>query len=169
MLTDRLRRLNRYREIASSFVKYGFGYVLDEVGLFHVLSLKDRITADGKNGKTEEAGYRIRCMLEELGPAFIKLGQLLSIRSDMLPEEIVKELEMLQDQVPPVPVDEIKKKLHQEFGRPVDEVFTYFNEDYVAAASIGQVHEAALSTGESVMVKVQRPGIKQTVHTALKF
>lgn len=167
MLTGRLRRLNRYREIASSFVKYGFGYVLEEVGLFHVLSLKDRIATDVKNGNAKETGYRIRCMLEELGPAFIKLGQLFSIRSDMLPEEIVKELELLQDQVPPVPVAEIKNKLHHEFGRPVEEVFTYFNEDYVAAASIGQVHEAVLSTGETVMVKVQRPGIKQTVFTDL--
>jgi ubiquinone biosynthesis protein len=169
MLTDRLRRLNRYREIASAFVKYGFGYVLEEVGLFHVLSLKDRIAADVKSGNTKEAGYRIRCMLEELGPAFIKLGQLLSIRSDMLPEDIVKELELLQDQVPPVPVDEIKEKLHHEFGRPVDDVFHYFNENYVAAASIGQVHEAILITGESVMVKVQRPGIIQTVHTDLEI
>lgn len=169
MLTDRLRRLNRYKEIASTIVKYGFGYVLEEVGLFHVLSLKDRLAADIQNGSTKEAGYRIRCMLEELGPAFIKLGQLLSIRSDMLPDDIVKELELLQDKVPPVPVNEIKEKIHNEFGRPVEEVFEYFNEEYVAAASIGQVHEAVLPTGEAVMVKVQRPGIRQMVDTDLEI
>lgn len=169
MLTDRLRRLNRYREIASLFVKYGFGYVLEEVGLFHVLSLKDRIAAEVKNGNTKEAGHRIRCMLEELGPAFVKLGQLLSIRSDLLPADIVKELEMLQDQVPPVPVEEIKAKIDQEFGRPVEKVFHYFNEECIAAASIGQVHEAVLPNGENVMVKVQRPGIKQVVHTDLEI
>ncbi|MGA9227188.1 MAG: AarF/UbiB family protein [Mesobacillus sp.] len=169
MLTERLRRLNRYREIASILVKYGFGYVLEEVGLFHVLSLKDRIVAEVKHGNTKEAGYRIRCMLEELGPAFIKLGQLLSIRSDLLPVEIVKELEMLQDQVPPVPVEEIKAKILQEFGRPVEEVFQSFNEECIAAASIGQVHEAVLPSGEAVMVKVQRPGIRQVVYTDLEI
>ncbi|MEH7442185.1 AarF/UbiB family protein [Bacillus sp. JJ1122] len=169
MLTERLRRLNRYREIALILVKYGFGYVLEEVGLFQVLSLKDRIVAEVKHGNTKEAGYRIRCMLEELGPAFIKLGQLLSIRSDLLPAEIVKELEMLQDQVPPVPVEEIKAKIHQEFGRPVDQVFQTFNEECIAAASIGQVHEAALPSGETVMVKIQRPGIRQVVYTDLEI
>jgi ubiquinone biosynthesis protein len=169
MLTDRLRRLNRYKEIGSLFVKYGFGYVLEEVGLFHILSLKDKVKAEVKNGNTQEMGYRIRCMLEELGPAFIKLGQLLSIRSDLLPDEIVKELELLQDQVPPVQVEEIKKKIQHEFGRPVTEIFHFFNEDYVAAASIGQVHEAVLHSGESVMVKVQRPGIKNTVLTDLEI
>jgi ubiquinone biosynthesis protein len=169
MLTDRLRRLNRYKEIASLLVKYGFGYVLKEVGLFQVLSLKDRLTAEVKNGNTQEMGYRIRCMMEELGPAFIKLGQLLSIRSDLLPDEVVKELELLQDQVPPVPVEDIKDKIEHEFGKPVTEIFQYFNEDYIAAASIGQVHEAVLHSGESVMVKIQRPGIKQTVHTDLEI
>ncbi|WP_423406978.1 ABC1 kinase family protein [Heyndrickxia sp. MSNUG] len=169
MLTERLRRLNRYREIASILVKYGFGYVLEEVGLFQVLSLKDRIVAEVKHGNTKEAGYRIRCMLEELGPAFIKLGQLLSIRSDLLPAEIVKELEMLQDQVPPVPVEEIKAKINQDFGRPVDQVFQSFNEECIAAASIGQVHEASLPSGETVMVKIQRPGIRQVVYTDLEI
>lgn len=169
MLTERLRRLNRYREIASILVKYGFGYVLEEVGLFQVLSLKDKIVAEVKHGNTKEAGYRIRCMLEELGPAFIKLGQLLSIRSDLLPAEIVKELEMLQDQVPPVPVEEIKAKIHQEFGRPVDQVFQSFNEECIAAASIGQVHEASIPSGETVMVKIQRPGIRQIVNTDLEI
>ena len=167
MLRNRMKRLKRYREIASVFVKYGFGYVLKEVGLFHVLSLTDRFAAEIKNGNTKEAAHRIRCMLEELGPAFIKLGQLLSIRSDLLPAEIVKELELLQDQVPSVPVEEIKAQINREFGRPSEEVFRYFNVDCVAAASIGQVHEAVLPTGESVMVKVQRPGIKEVVHTDL--
>lgn len=169
MMTNRLRRLNRYREIASIFVKYGFGYVLEEIGLFHILSMRDRIAAEIKFGNTKEAGNRIRCMLEELGPAFIKLGQLLSIRSDLLPSEIVRELELLQDQVPAVPIEEIKAKIQQEFGKPVEEVFLSFNEDCIAAASIGQVHEAQLATGEAVVVKVQRPGIKQVVYTDLEI
>lgn len=169
MLKERLRHIKRYREIASLFVKYGFGYVLKDIGLFQVLSIKDRVTAEIKDGNSRETGQKIRCMLEELGPAFIKLGQLLSIRSDLLPDEIVRELELLQDQVPPVPVEEIKAKIHEEFGRPTEEVFHYFKDECIAAASIGQVHEAVLPSGETVMVKVQRPGIKHVVHTDLEI
>lgn len=169
MLKQRLRHINRYREIASLFVKYGFGYVLKDIGLFQVLSLKDRVAAELKNGNVRETGQKIRCMLEELGPAFIKLGQLLSIRSDLLPNEIVRELEMLQDQVPAVPAEDIKAKIQEEFGRPVEEIFRYFNEECMAAASIGQVHEAILPTGEIVMVKVQRPGIEQIIYTDLEI
>ncbi|HAQ07696.1 MAG TPA: ABC transporter [Bacillus bacterium] len=169
MLSDRIRRLNRYREIASVLVKYGFGYILKEVGLFHVLSIKDRVAAEIKNGHSKEVAHRIRHMLEELGPAFIKLGQLLSIRNDVLPAEIVKELEMLQDQVPPVPVEKITDKIEQEFDRPIEEVFLYFNKEFTAAASIGQVHEAVLPTGEKVMVKVQRPEIREVVLTDLEI
>ncbi|RDU36857.1 ABC transporter [Neobacillus piezotolerans] len=169
MLTDKLRRLTRYKEILSLLGKYGFGYLIEEVGLSQLLSFKDRIKADFEKENTQEMGVRIRGLLEELGPTFIKLGQLLSIRSDLLPDDVIKELETLQDNVPPVPIDEIKKKLTQELGKPPEETFYSFNEDYVAAASIGQVHEAVLWTGEKVMVKIQRPGIRKNVHTDLEI
>ncbi|WP_053367521.1 ABC1 kinase family protein [Bacillus sp. FJAT-27245] len=168
-MTDKLRRLNRYKEILSLLGKYGFGYLIEEVGLSKLLSLKDRIKADFKKENTQEMGVRIKGLLEELGPTFIKLGQLLSIRSDLLPDDVIRELETLQDDVPPVPIDEIKEKLTNELGKPPEEIFHSFNEDYAAAASIGQVHEAVLWTGEKVMVKVQRPGIRKTIHTDLEI
>ncbi|WP_316571621.1 AarF/ABC1/UbiB kinase family protein [Neobacillus sp. YIM B06451] len=169
MLTDKLRRLNRYKEILSLLGKYGFGYLIEEVGLSQLLSFKDRIKADFKKENSQEIGVRIKGLLEELGPTFIKLGQLLSIRSDLLPDDVIRELETLQDDVPPVPIEQIKEKLTSELGKPPEEIFHSFNEDYVAAASIGQVHEAVLWTGEKVMVKVQRPGIQKTVHTDLEI
>lgn len=169
MLTDKLRRLSRYKEIISLLGKYGFGYLVEEVGLTQLLSFKDRIKADFEKENTQEMGVRIRGLLEELGPTFIKLGQLLSIRSDLLPDDVIKELETLQDDVPPVPIAEIKEKLTHELGKPPEEIFHSFNDDYVAAASIGQVHEAVLWTGEKVMVKIQRPGIRKTVYTDLEI
>ncbi|WP_409271037.1 ABC1 kinase family protein [Neobacillus sp. SCS-31] len=169
MLTDKLRRLNRYKEILSLLGKYGFGYLIEEVGLSQLLSFKDRIKADFKKENSQEMGVRIKGLLEELGPTFIKLGQLLSIRSDLLPDDVIRELETLQDDVPPVPIERIMEKLTSELGKPPEEIFHSFNEDYVAAASIGQVHEAVLWTGEKVMVKVQRPGIQKTVHTDLEI
>ncbi|WP_059173657.1 AarF/ABC1/UbiB kinase family protein [Bacillus sp. FJAT-27445] len=168
-MTDKLRRLNRYKEILSLLGKYGFGYLIEEVGLSQLLSLRERIKADFEKENTQELGVRLRGLLEELGPTFIKLGQLLSIRSDLLPDDIIKELETLQDNVPSVPINEIKEKLTRELGKPPEEIFYSFNEDYVAAASIGQVHEAVLWTGEKVMVKVQRPGIRKNVHTDLEI
>ncbi|OCA87544.1 hypothetical protein A8F94_06685 [Bacillus sp. FJAT-27225] len=167
MLTDKLRRLGRYREIISLLGKYGFGYLIEEVGLSQLLSFKERIKADFQKENTQELGIRIRGLFEELGPTFIKLGQLLSIRSDLLPADLIRELENLQDNVPPVPIGKIKEKLERELGKPPEELFQFFNEDYVAAASIGQVHEARLWTGEEVMIKIQRPDIKTKIYTDL--
>ncbi|WP_180953584.1 ABC1 kinase family protein [Bacillus sp. T33-2] len=164
-----MRRLKRYREIVSILVKYGFGYLVQEVGLVNLLSFTDRLTADLQRGNAHETASRVRSLLEELGPTFIKLGQLLSIRSDLLPREIILELEKLQDDVPPVPIEEIKQKINQELGSLPEKIFLSFNDEYVAAASIGQVHEAVLPSGEKVMVKVQRPHIKETIYADLEI
>ncbi|WML47979.1 AarF/UbiB family protein [Neobacillus sp. PS3-34] len=99
----------------------------------------------------------------------MKLGQLFSIRSDLLPVEIIRQLEKLQDEVTPVPAAEILEKIKVELGNPVEELFHSFNEECIGAASIGQVHEATLHTGEKVVVKVQRPGIRKTVYTDLQI
>ena len=167
MGTNGMRRLNRYREIVSLLVKHGFGYIVQEIGLTDTLSMKDRVIADFKQGNSQEMGQRLRQLLEELGPTFIKLGQLLSIRSDLLPVEVISELELLQDNVNQVSIKEIKEKIQLEFGQTVEDVFTRFNETPVGSASIGQVHEAVLPTGQKVMVKVQRPNIKETVYADL--
>lgn len=169
MGTNGIRRLNRYREIVSLLVKHGFGYIVQEVGLTDTLTLKDRLMADFKQGNSKEMGYRLRHLLEELGPTFIKLGQLLSIRSDLLPVEVIRELELLQDHVNQVSINEIKDKIQLEFGQSVEDVFVRFNETPVGSASIGQVHEAVLPTGQEVMVKVQRPKITETVFADLEI
>ncbi|MEH7119630.1 AarF/ABC1/UbiB kinase family protein [Neobacillus vireti] len=167
MGTNGIRRLNRYREIVSLLVKHGFGYIVQEIGLTDTLTMKERLMADFKQGNAQEMGCRLRNLLEELGPTFIKLGQLLSIRSDLLPVEVIKELELLQDNVNQVPVNEIKEKIQLEFGSEVEDVFIRFNERPVGSASIGQVHEAVLPNDQKVMVKVQRPKIKETVYADL--
>src|SRR4051812_15573616 len=167
MGTNGMRRLNRYREIVSLLVKHGFGYIVQEIGLTDTLTMKDRLIADFKQGNSQEMGHRLRQLLEELGPTFIKLGQLLSIRSDLFPVEVISELELLQDNVNQVSIKEIKEKIQLEFGRRVEEVFVRFNETPVGSASIGQVHEAVLPTGQKIMVKVQRPKIKETVNDDL--
>lgn len=167
MKTSGISRLNRYKEIVSLLVKHGFGYLVEEIGISKTLSIKDRLIADFKQRNPQEMGYRLRHLLEELGPTFIKLGQLISIRSDLLPVEVIRELELLQDQVSHVPIAEIKEKIRLAFGKPAEEVFLSFNEEPVGSASIGQVHEAVLPDGQKVLVKVQRPKIKETVYADL--
>jgi ubiquinone biosynthesis protein len=167
MGTNGIRRLNRYREIVSLLVKHGFGYIVQEIGLTDTLTMKDRLITDFKQGNSQEMGHRLRHLLEELGPTFIKLGQLLSIRSDLFPVEVISELELLQDNVNQVSIKEIKEKIQLEFGRTVEDVFNSFQETPVGSASIGQVHEAVLPSGQKVMVKVQRPKIKETVYADL--
>lgn len=169
MITSRIRQLNRYREIVSLIAKYGYGYIIEEIGLRHLLTTKDKVVLDFKEGNVRDYGSRLRCLIEELGPTFIKIGQLLSIRSDFLPAEIIQELEKLQDNVPQMPVQEIKETIRKELGYPVEELFQEFNDDCVAAASIGQVHSAVLKTGEKVMVKVQRSGIHKVIFTDLEI
>jgi ubiquinone biosynthesis protein len=107
--------------------------------------------------------------LEELGPTFIKLGQILSTRPDLIPLEYVRELSKLQDRVPPFPYEEVREIIKEETGRLPDEIFRHFDETPLAAASIGQVHRARLADGEEVVVKVQRPGIRKTVEVDLEI
>ncbi|WP_090740226.1 ABC1 kinase family protein [Mesobacillus persicus] len=169
MVTNRIRQMNRYREIVSIIARNGYVYIIEEIGLRHLVSTKERVLTDFREGNVKEYANRIRSLFEELGPTFIKIGQVLSIRSDFLPVEIIRELEKLQDHVPSVPVAEINESIRKELGKPVEEIFLQFNEKCVAAASIGQVHSAILKTGEHVMVKVQRPGIHKVVYTDLEI
>ncbi|UAK17240.1 ABC1 kinase family protein [Sporolactobacillus terrae] len=165
MIGKHIRHLKRYREIVSVLVKYGFGYLVKDVGLFHLLSLPKQIAADlsGNGQEQRSLGQRIRLMLEELGPTFIKLGQLLSLRTDILPEQIADELRNLQDQVTPVNVESIKQIIAEEFGAPVEDVFARFDDSCIAAASMGQAHYAQLKSGEKVAVKIRRPDIESVV------
>jgi len=106
---------------------------------------------------------------EELGPTFVKFGQLLSLRIDLFPDDITSELKKLQDTVPPFSVKDVKTVILGELGAPVDELYATFDEEPLAAASVGQVHRATLKDGTQVIVKVQRPGIEETVREDLSI
>ncbi|MDH3439105.1 MAG: ubiquinone biosynthesis regulatory protein kinase UbiB [Gammaproteobacteria bacterium] len=112
---------------------------------------------------SEPLGKRIRLALIELGPIFVKFGQAVSTRRDLLPPDVADELAMLQDQVPPFPADEAREILEGIYGEPIDDVFSRFDREPLAAASIAQVHTAALQDGTEVIVKLLRPGVRALI------
>ena len=164
------RHARRYGEILNVLIKYGFGDLVD------VLNIKQHIEIgiEKITGKEPERiaklsrPERVRMTLEELGPTFVKLGQLLSTRPDLIPLEYVQELSKLQDNVPAFPYDEVRAAVKAETGRFPEEIFGSFDQTPIAAASLGQVHKAILKhTEEVVAVKVQRPNIQQTIEVDL--
>lgn len=159
----RVRHLLRYREIALALVRNGFGYLVHELGFPDSFPLIGR----NQNAAARTRGERIRQTLEELGPTYVKVGQIASTRPDLLPADIIAELEKLQDKVPPFPYGEAVTIIEEELGGKLDELFRRFEPVPIAAASIGQVHEAELPDGTRVAVKVQRPDIEKIVRTDL--
>ncbi|MDI7246168.1 MAG: AarF/ABC1/UbiB kinase family protein [Bacillota bacterium] len=160
----------RYREIARVAAKYGFGFVADMLGQ------AGRRRAPGhRKGLAHPDVYRlsrwerVRRALEELGPTFIKIGQILSTRPDMVPPGLAAELEKLQDKAPPFGTAEAEAIIAAELGGRPSEVFERFEPEPVAAASLGQVHNAVLKTGEEVVVKVQRPGVEEAIRLDLEI
>jgi ubiquinone biosynthesis protein len=170
MIKKRIRHIQRYRDIVYAFTRYGFGFVMKELGLLDLLKLPKK-DLDGENEKLKSrtTGERIRMFLEDLGPTFVKIGQIASTRPDIIPAEIIHELEKLQDRVSLFPYEEVKKIIEEEFAEPMELSFAEFHEVPLAAASIGQVHYAVLQTGEKVAVKVQRPYIKNVIETDLEI
>lgn len=163
----KIRHTNRYREIVVALARHGFGYVVEEIGLLSVLALPVRWLRRQEREESKSLGERIRLVLEELGPTFIKLGQLSSTRSDLIPEDVIRELTKLQDSVPPFPMSDVRAIIEEELKVPLEEVFREFEEKPLAAASIGQVHRARLRTGEAVAVKVRRPHVDKIIQLDL--
>ena len=152
-----------------TLVRHGFGYMIKEMGLFQMLSLPRKWLRQNADVPVKTTGERIRLVLEELGPTFIKLGQLSSTRHDLLPEEIINEFQKLQDQVPPFSFVEVRAIVELELNMPLNEIFAEFREIPIAAASIGQVHYGRLKSGEEVAVKVQRPLVDQIIKVDLEI
>lgn len=166
----RIRHIQRYRDIIMSLSRNGFGFIIEELGLSEILSYPKRLFWDDRQElQNKTAAERVRLFLEELGPTFVKIGQIASTRRDIIPSEFIKELEKLQDKVPHFSFAEVKQIIEQELGESIEEIFTQFHETPLAAASIGQVHGAVVRSGESVAVKIQRPGIRKIIETDLEI
>ncbi len=165
------RNIKRLRKIVGVLLKHGFYPLMDRLGLTKVVSIPQRMM--GRKASYELEGLsmavRTRLAFEELGPTFIKLGQILSTRPDVVPEDFITEFLKLQDKVPPFPFSDIKDVIKEEFGRPADELFSWIDEEPVAAASIAQVHRARIKGGDEVVIKVRRPGIEETIDTDLSI
>jgi ubiquinone biosynthesis protein len=159
----------RYLQVATAFRRHGLGFAVGLLGF-------DRLVAGGRGGAADasrsasvESPAHLRLALEELGPTFIKLGQLLPTRSDLLPPAFVAELAKLQDAAPPVPVEEIRSVIRSELGAEAEEIFASFDDRPLASASIGQAHAATLADGTPVVVKVRRPGAVAQVQVDLEI
>jgi len=168
----RYRHLRRYRQIIGIILKYGFENIINDMKIgryiesgLQLIPFVKKIETVEKLSKTK----RIRLTLEELGPTFIKMGQVLSSRPDLIPVDLLNELAELQDNVPSFDFEHVKTIIASEFGKPYDKVFETMEEAPFASASIGQVHRAKIRNNDQVAVKIQRPGIRKTIETDLEI
>lgn len=166
----RLRVLSRLLQIQRVLVKYGLDEIILATHLFRPLRFAFYLSPATwvHRDRAGPRGERLRLALEELGPIFMKFGQMLSTRRDLLPRDIADELEKLQDQVPPFPVDEARRIIADAYGQPIETVFARFDETPLAAATIAQVHSARLKDGKEVVVKVVRPRIRTLIQRDLE-
>src|SRR6185369_16189738 len=161
-----IRSMRRYWNIVRVLSSYGFDHVLEMIGLADMVARSKRLFRHGKADIARlSAAERMRLALEELGPTFIKLGQLLSTRPDIVPPAFVREFEKLQDSVPSFSFEELKNQVERELGGSVESFFSEIEPTPLAAASIAQVHRARLITGEAVVIKVRRPGIVELIES----
>jgi ubiquinone biosynthesis protein len=159
------RNLGRLSEIAQVAVRHGFGYFFERHRLTDILPWTARVEPAGEIGS--ERGRHLRELLDELGPTFVKFGQLLSTRPDVVPPDIVAELRSLQDDVRPFPFPQVRAVVEAELGLSLEQAYVSFDETPIAAASIGQVHRATLPNGHEVAVKVQRPDAPRQIESDL--
>jgi len=163
------RRIHRMSQVLQVLVKHGFGHIVRRMNLHTHLPVLNRLREGGAPppGEIETIARRARLILQELGPTFVKLGQVLSTRPDVLPEEFIEELRRLQDQVEPFSIEQARERLEMELGAPIRETFAEFVDEPKASGSIGQVHYARLIDGSEVVIKIKRPGIERTIMSDL--
>ncbi|MGH8551644.1 MAG: ABC1 kinase family protein [Methylococcales bacterium] len=166
-----VRDIGRLHDLASVLIRYGFGDIVRRAGMGHVLertgkALRWKYVEDLT---LLEPPQRVRRALEEMGPSFIKLGQVLATRVDLFPPEWIREFEKLQDQVPSLPYAELAKQVEEDLGAPIEDIFPSFEKEPLAAASIAQVHRARLENGDPVIVKIRRPNIRRMIEADLRL
>lgn len=162
-----LTHLDRYREVARVLVRHGLGFLVVELGQSRWIPRGEARPARVSPQVTQAA--HVRLALEELGPTFIKLGQLLSTRPDVLPPDYIAELSKLQADAPPISSAVVRQLIESELGRTPEELFASFDGEPLASASIGQAHTATMTDGTRVVVKVRRPGVVDRVHEDLEI
>lgn len=165
------RHVQRYRHILTVLFKYGFGDLVDVLKIEQYLEIGFQMVSRKRREKIEKLSRaeRVRMAMEELGPTFIKMGQILSTRPDLLPVDFIRELPKLQDDVPSFSFSEVRTIIEKEIHKPLEDQFSFFDEKPLAAASIGQVHKARTLGGDEVVVKIQRPGIRRTIEVDLEI
>jgi ubiquinone biosynthesis protein len=172
-IRKRYKLFLRYKEIANVLIKHGLGFVIEKIGIFRLLNIRSkfsRILSTAENPhKIGTLAQRIKSALEELGPTFIKFGQLLSLRPDMLPEALIAELSKLQDEVEPFAFETVISTIESEYQKPYGEIFSEITPEPIGSASIAQVHKAILLCGDKVIIKVRRPEIEKTIESDIEI
>ncbi len=165
------KNISRIRQIVNVFLKHGFGQFIEQLNLHRFIPLRKRLKIFARWQEIEKhtIPQRLRMAFSELGPSFIKLAQLLASRPDLITIEYADEFKKLQDKVPPFPPEKARQTIESEFNTAVNDIFSEFDDTPVAAASIAQVHNAVLKSGEKVIVKVQRPDIREIIETDMSI
>lgn len=168
-MLETIRNLGRVTELAMVLVRHGFADLVDRLGLPSAKGTGARSGGEKLAGRYSVYA-RLRMVAEQMGPTFVKLGQLLSQRPDLLPKEFILELSKLRDQVTPIPFAEVKSQVEGSLGRPMSEMFSQFDEKCLASASLAQVHRAVRADdGREVAVKVRKPGIMRTIEADMEL
>jgi ubiquinone biosynthesis protein len=160
------KHLKRYRQVVGVLSKYGFGEFFGQIRIWRYINIEKKILHRKTEFAELSSAQRLRLALEELGPTFVKMGQMLSTRPDIMPPNFIIELEHLQNRVAPIPVEAARQVIESELKKPISEIFSSFDDQPLAAASLAQVHRATIH-GEEVVVKVQRPNITQIIEVDL--
>ncbi len=165
----RPRNMKRFREIVSILIRHGFGWLIVEMGLGKLIPFHWGLLGHPRRKQVYSAAEHLRMAFEELGPTFIKLAQILSTRPDLVSPTYAQEFARLQDRVPPLPFEQIQPVLETELGEPYTRVFSELEKQPLASASIGQVYRARLREGQSVVIKIQKPGLPDIIRKDMEI